>query len=337
MKVADSTPAAFRKIIKGRRVLCFGSGDYFKLFVFDFGNATKILGIIDNDASKHGTIVIAGNISTTVLSLAESVQIIGTTDTILVITAAAYREIIIELQAISDFENVTCYVYAQIKYSVLKSVDRLPHICDKLQIPPIIHYCWFGGKPLPESLRQCVDSWKRVCPGYKIMEWNEKNYDYHKNAWTAAAFKQGQWTYLVDYARIDMIAAYGGIYLDTDVELLQSLDILRCYKGFVATEAHGGINFGSGFGAIAGLHVFQELLAGFDREFEHGVTFCSNVGRETDIFWRNGYQLNGKLQVIKEVAILPFNVLTPAIADTNKRFISNATVGVHYFNRGWKK
>lgn len=88
----------------------------------------------------------------------------------------------------------------------------------------VIHYCWFGGNPLPEEAKRCIESWKKYCPDYKIIEWNENNYDVNSNEYMKAAYKEKKWAFVSDYARIDVVYKYGGIYMDTDVELVKELD-----------------------------------------------------------------------------------------------------------------
>ena len=91
-------------------------------------------------------------------------------------------------------------------------------------IPKVIHYCWFGGNSLPEEAKRCIESWKKYCPDYKIIEWNENNYDVNSNEYMKAAYKEKKWAFVSDYARIDVVYKYGGIYMDTDVELVKELD-----------------------------------------------------------------------------------------------------------------
>ena len=91
-------------------------------------------------------------------------------------------------------------------------------------IPKVIHYCWFGGNPLPEEAKRCIESWKKYCPDYKIIEWNENNYDVNSNEYMKAAYKEKKWAFVSDYARIDVVYKCGGIYMDTDVELVKELD-----------------------------------------------------------------------------------------------------------------
>ena len=84
-------------------------------------------------------------------------------------------------------------------------------------IPKVIHYCWFGGNPLPKELQDYIDTWKEKCPNYEIKCWNESNYDYTKNEYMKQAFEKGKWGFVSDYVGYDVVYKYGGIYLDTDV------------------------------------------------------------------------------------------------------------------------
>ena len=93
-------------------------------------------------------------------------------------------------------------------------------------IPKIIHYCWFGKNPLPPLVEKCIASWKLYCPDYEIICWNEERYDIHQCEFTEQAYQAGKWAFVADYVRLDVLVKYGGIYLDTDVELLKPIDYL---------------------------------------------------------------------------------------------------------------
>ena len=110
-----------------------------------------------------------------------------------------------------------------------------------------------------------MNSWKKYCPDYEIIEWNESNYDVTKNQYMYDAYKSEKWGFVPDYARLDIIYQYGGIYLDVDVELVQSLDELRYQDGFVGFEDQTEVNFGSGFGAAKGSRIIRELRDEYDR------------------------------------------------------------------------
>ena len=106
-------------------------------------------------------------------------------------------------------------------------------------IPKKIHYCWFGKNPLPADVKKCIESWKKYCPDYEIIEWNESNFDITQNPFMKAAYENKAWAFVSDYARLKVVYDNGGIYLDTDVELLKSLDSLLenpCYLAIQQKE-----------------------------------------------------------------------------------------------------
>lgn len=95
-------------------------------------------------------------------------------------------------------------------------------------IPKIIHYCWFGGAEIPEHDKKCIESWKKYCPDYQIIRWDESNYDYKKNPYMKEAYEAKKWGFVPDFARLDIVYEHGGIYLDTDVEIIRISMI--CWK-----------------------------------------------------------------------------------------------------------
>ena len=90
--------------------------------------------------------------------------------------------------------------------------------------PKTIHYCWFGGSPLPEKERECMESWKKYMPDWEIKEWNESNFDINSSAFSRGAYAAKKWAFVADYCRVKVLYEHGGIYLDTDMELLKPLD-----------------------------------------------------------------------------------------------------------------
>lgn len=126
-------------------------------------------------------------------------------------------------------------------------------------IPKIIHFCWFGGKKIPKEYKRYIASWKRYCPDYKIYCWTEKKYNIRKNKFMEEAYKNKKWGFVPDYARLDIIYHYGGIYLDTDVEVLRNLDDLLENKMFAGLEKGNSVALGLGFGAEKGHPFIKEL------------------------------------------------------------------------------
>ena len=120
----------------------------------------------------------------------------------------------------------------------------------KQMIPKKIHYMWLGGKEIPRNLQLCIDSWKKYCPDYEIVQWNESNYDIGKNKYMKMAYENKKYGFVPDYARLDILYNYGGIYMDTDVEVVRSLDDLLYQSAFCGVEKWQTINFGGCSGCL---------------------------------------------------------------------------------------
>ena len=207
-------------------------------------------------------------------------------------------------------------------------------------IPKIIHYCWFGNNSQPQIIRDCIKSWERCCPDYEIKLWNEKNYDVNKVPYVKEAYEKKMWAFVSDYARLDIIYNEGGIYLDTDVELIKSLDELLYETCFVATETAGtGINSGLGFGAEAG----HEAIAAMLKEYENrhfvvngkmDLTACPKFNSEP--FLRNGYiQSLFEKQHVLGATILPPSYFDPIDGPSSELRLTAETIGIHRGTCTW--
>lgn len=125
-------------------------------------------------------------------------------------------------------------------------------------LPKTIHYCWFGNNEKPKLFYKCYKSWKRFCPDYEIIEWNESNIDISScPLYVQQAFEEKKWAFVTDYIRLKIIYENGGIYLDTDVELLKPLDDLLVYNAYFGFEDEKHINTGLGFGAAKGFELLK--------------------------------------------------------------------------------
>ncbi len=135
-------------------------------------------------------------------------------------------------------------------------------------IPKVIHYCWFGGNPKPDIINKCIESWKKFCPDWEIKEWNETNFDINEVPYMKEAYDSKKWAFVSDVARLLVIYKYGGIYMDTDVELLSTLYSLTDYEAFFAFESERNINTGLGFGAVKHHKIIKAMLDYYnDRHF----------------------------------------------------------------------
>ena len=114
----------------------------------------------------------------------------------------------------------------------------------KNEIPKIIHYCWFGKNEKSDLAKKCIDSWKKKCPDYQIIEWNEENFDITTNEYVYEAYMNKKWAFVSDFVRIFALYNNGGIYLDTDVEILKNMDEFLCNTTFFGFETIDKVSTG---------------------------------------------------------------------------------------------
>lgn len=168
------------------------------------------------------------------------------------------------------------------------------------RIPKVIHYCWFGNNPKPELVLRCIESWKVHCPDYELLEWNEQNFDVAQHPFMKAAYEAKKWAFVSDVARLLVVYQYGGIYLDTDVELHMPLDIQLQYECFFAFESAAYIASGLGFGAIKEHPYIKVMIDSYqDATFNHKSTIsCPQFNTEALRKACPRLERNGTTQVI---------------------------------------
>lgn len=176
-------------------------------------------------------------------------------------------------------------------------------------IPKIIHYCWFGGNEKPEIVKSCLNSWLKFCPNWEIHEWNESNFDVTNVPYMKEAYEQKKWAFVSDVARLIVVYQHGGIYLDTDVELLDTLDNWINYDAFYAFESNRNINSGIGFGAVKGHHSVKAMLDWYtDRHFivngKPNMTPCPAINTEALQSTYKDMVRNGRTQHLDALCIL---------------------------------
>lgn len=173
-------------------------------------------------------------------------------------------------------------------------------------IPKIIHYCWFGGNLKPEIVERCMESWRKYCPDWEIVEWNEENYDIRTVAFMSEAYDAKKWAFVSDVARLDIIYRHGGVYMDTDVELFAPLDPLTAHDAFFVFETERSVNSGVGFGAVKGhcsveqmLNVYSDMH--FAQDGSYRIILCPKFNTEALLFLYPTLKLDGKTQEIDGV------------------------------------
>ena len=202
-------------------------------------------------------------------------------------------------------------------------------------IPKIIHYCWFGKGEKPKLAQKCIDSWKEHCFDYKIVEWNEDNFDINTNAYTKMCFEQSKYAFLSDYLRLIVVYKYGGIYFDTDVEVIKSIDNLLDNKAFFGFETDKYINTGQGFGAEADAEIINKMISKYDFLLDgiHGTVGCPVLN--TRALEEYGFQINGMYQTIDAISLFPKDYFKPYNDNTGVLTKTENTYSIHWYGKSW--
>lgn len=222
-------------------------------------------------------------------------------------------------------------------------------------IPKVIHYCWFGGNPLPKLTKKCIKSWKRYCPDYEIVRWDESNFDISScPLYVRQAYEVKKWAFVSDYVRLRVVHDHGGVYLDTDVELISSLDKLLPHKAFFGfenakiinevsndlTEANVFVATGLGFGAEKNAVILKEMMDEYneipfilpDGSFDQ--TTCPR--RNTGALVKHGLVQDDYLQVVgDDILVVPSSWMCPFEFWAENGGISEETLSIHWFSASW--
>ena len=204
-----------------------------------------------------------------------------------------------------------------------------------MSVPKIIHYCWFGGNPKPKLAEKCIKSWKKFCPDYQIIEWNEENFDVSAAPeYVCQAYAAKRWAFVTDYVRLKAMTEMGGIYMDTDVELVKPLTPFLAHDAFAGFETDTSVQTGL-LACCPGFPLFQEFLQHYDSasfvkpDGTHDVT--TSVSVLTSLCREHGLVPNGKFQVVDGSAVYPKDVFCPVDFDTEQLHRTRKTVAIHWF------
>lgn len=210
-------------------------------------------------------------------------------------------------------------------------------------IPKVIHYCWFGNNPLPALAVKCIESWKKFFPDYEIKEWNEANYDVHSIPYIHEAYEAKKYAFVSDYARFDILYRYGGLYFDTDVEVIKSMDDIIAKGPFMGCETDAdrlGVNPGLGLGVNPGIGLYGELLqlyAGLHFVRTDGsLNLKTVVEYTTELLYKHGLKNANGIQECAGVWIYPQEYFCPISVDDGKLRITSNTVSIHHYAQSWQ-
>ena len=201
-------------------------------------------------------------------------------------------------------------------------------------IPKKIHYCWFGRNDKPKLAEKCIASWKKYCPDYEIIEWNEDNFDVYQNEYTKFCYENRKWAFLSDYARLQIVYDNGGIYFDTDVEVIKIFDDLLEFEAFYGFENDNYIASGLGFGAEKehpSLKLMIDEYLSFKKDKNGVMEMIGCPTLNTYALKKFGTQINGKCQEVKNVKILSAEYLNPYDDATGRLNSTDNTYSIHWF------
>ena len=199
-------------------------------------------------------------------------------------------------------------------------------------IPKKIHYCWFGRNPKPKLAEKCIASWRRYCPDYEIIEWNEDNFDVNRNGYTRMCISQKKYAFLSDYVRLLVVAEQGGVYFDTDVELIKPIDELLENQAFYCFETPEYVASGLGFGSVAQGETIKAMLAEYDDLLDgrSGVVGCPRLN--TSALTKLGLRQDGTTQQVADALVLSSDYMNPFDPATGVTRKTKNTVSVHWYS-----
>lgn len=205
-------------------------------------------------------------------------------------------------------------------------------------IPKVIHYCWFGGKPLPHDVLKCIESWRQYCPDYEIKRWDESNFDVTSHPFMKAAYAAKAWAFVSDYARLKIVYEYGGVYLDTDVELIRNIDFLlenQCFIGIQQPELL--CNTGLGFGAEKTNPVVHKMIECYD-----SIIFEKSKENTFACPWLNdkvirslGKVSNQEITRLNNITVYPPSFFDPISTGNTQNLLCEDTVSINHYAASW--
>ncbi len=340
MRLRRCSMMEFAHQIDDKKVVCYGIGNEFDLIIRCYSEyewVKKIGYLVDNNPKKVGNTIRINDVEYSIINL-QSFTDLGDKDVVILPTCAAFVSIIDELNDCSWFDEIDCYVF-HCMFNMSDGVIQSIRQTHKMLIPPVIHYCWYGRQPLPDKYREYIDGWKRMCPDYEVIEWNEDNTDVNETHYTSEAYEAGKYGFVSDYFRLKAVYEYGGIYFDTDVELVKNLDDLRYNDAFCGIEFPGRIALGLGFGARKHNHIVRRIMDYYDDvhflrpDGTYDETTCPEI--HSRILFESGLKYGMGNQLFEGMFIYPIEVLSPKNPYTWELRITENTYAIHQFDGTW--
>lgn len=204
-------------------------------------------------------------------------------------------------------------------------------------IPKIIHYCWFGGNEKSPLIKRCIESWKKFCPDYEIKEWNESNFDVNCNAYVKKAYEMKKWAFVADYARFYVLYQYGGVYLDTDVQLVKNIDELRLKGKFAGFGNDEIVNTGLILATEKNDWLCKKVMDTYIGEefvWDDPSKILAIGRRVTRILIDSGLKPNGQMQTVQDYTIYPKYYFNPTDGDIRGK-VDERAYSIHHYAATW--
>ncbi len=341
MHIIDCNPENAKRIVDKKKLFLYGAGRAAgKCVDFCIDEGLTIELFVDTFPEKYPNGFFYNGKIYQVIGMDSFLEKIkdNISDYIIIVTSVVYNNQIIEmLNSLKEIDQLQCLSF--------KKMSSKRSVCDFLftdgaqRIEKKIHYCWFGGGEFLPEMEMCIDSWKKYASTYEIIRWDESNYDVRKNTYMKEAYENKQWAFVSDYARLDILEQYGGLYLDVDVELIKSPDVLLNDDAFFGMHGNFIINTGVGCGAVPHHRIIHDLKNSYqgihflreDGSFDKRANNVYNL----PVFRKYGFCVRNEYQKKNGIVIYPSEVLSPLGPFNDADFFSDKTISIHHGSKTW--
>lgn len=344
MKIAGNSFEEFHNVAGRKRIIAFGASDFLRVISLNYKDLRLdryIICVADNDVDKQGGHVMVNGSMKPIISPDGIKEYDEESFAVLITSDVFSYEIYCQLENMLRKRDMDIFILSLMVSAHIDDVTERHMFagCDDVdKIPKIIHYFWFSGEEKDELALRCIESWRRACPDYEIKEWNSHNYDVAANPFAHEAYEQRKWAYVSDYARLDIVHRFGGIYLDLDVILYKNLDVLLKNDFFVGFGPIRDIEAAI-FGAKRGSSIVAEMMEIYKGRAFHIDTSMTLPNLQPillDRFFEDkGFEINGRYQKKNGMTIYPRDLFSAKNWFTGEQEMTDAALGIHECIGGW--
>ncbi len=344
MKIAGNSFEEFHSVACKKKLIAFGASDFLRVISLNYKDLKLddyIECVADNSVEKQGGYIMVNGSRKPVISPDDIRKYEEDSFAILIASDVYAYEIYRQLEIMLGEKNVDIFVLSLMISRHVDDITERHVLADydgEDKIPKIIHYFWFSGEKKDELSLRCLESWRKACPDYELKEWNSSNYDVKANSFAYTAYKQGKWAYVSDYARMETVYKYGGIYLDLDVVLYKNMDLFLKNDFFVGFGPLRDIEAAI-FGARKGCPVVKEMMDIYKNmrfDINTSMTLSNLQPMLLDRFFeRKGFEINGRFQKKDGMTIYPRDLFSAKNWFTGAYEMTDTAFGIHECAGGW--